>query len=236
MKNTSSSEIKMWSVAFNAKSGPGWKMDLSVRSAMRRGVMNVQSVHRTKILFLALSARISLRVIVINASQKERLNAASAVVQIAGIPAAADMLTVVKSVMRPYVRAAGPITNVRVRVVMRTDSTSFWFGCCPASLAVPAGDEIIWLSLFVKGLWFCCFWKKNKMKPTNRNADTYVEGERQYLSQFLQDTVGHPDMMYSFHTLVGHSCLTLLGTTLARHFYLTRLFNTLVGHSHLTLL
>ena len=38
--------------------------------------------------------------------------------------------------------------------------------------------------------------KKKKMKPTNPNADTYVEGERQYLSHFLPDiVVGHPDMI-----------------------------------------
>ena len=36
--------------------------------------------------------------------------------------------------------------------------------------------------------------KIDKMKPTNPNPDTYIEGERQ-LSHFLSDIVlGHPDM------------------------------------------
>ena len=38
---------------------------------------------------------------------------------------------------------------------------------------------------------------ENKMKPTNPNADTFLEGERQYLSHFLLDiVVGHPDMTH----------------------------------------
>ena len=90
--------------------------------------MNVQSVHRTRIVFLAVCALISPRVIAINASQKERPNTASVGTWIAGIPVAADILTVVESVMPPYVLGAGPITNVRVRVATRTDSASFWLG------------------------------------------------------------------------------------------------------------
>ena len=80
----------------------------------------------------------------------------------------------------------------------------------------------------------CAFKKQklNRMKPTNPNADTFVEGERQYLSHVLPDiVVGHPDMTRWFDSLVGHSCLTLLRNTLARHFYLTRLFDTLTWHS-----
>ena len=38
---------------------------------------------------------------------------------------------------------------------------------------------------------------KNTMKPTNPTADTFIGGEKQYLSHFLPDiVVGHPDMTH----------------------------------------
>ena len=72
--------------------------------------------------------------------------------------------------------------------------------------------------------------KKNKMKPTNPNADTYVEKQRfnTYLSQFpANPLVEHPDLTHWGDTLVGHPCLLRSGKTLW--------FDTLVGHSCLTL-
>ena len=61
------------------------------------------------------------------------------------------------------------------------------------------------------------------MKPTNPNADTYVEEQKQYLSHFpANPLVGHPDVTHWGDTLVGHpSYLTFLLDTLVRHFYLT---------------
>ena len=53
----------------------------------------------------------------------------------------------------------------------------------------------------------------NKMKPTNPNADTYVEkqGFNTYLSQFpANPLVEHPDLTHWSDNLVGHPCLTLL--------------------------
>ena len=80
--------------------------------------------------------------------------------------------------------------------------------------------------------------KKNKMKPTNPNADTYVEKQRlnTYLSQFPANPfVEHPDLTHWGDTLVGHPCLTLLRYTLVRHSCITLWFDTLAGHSCLTL-
>ena len=67
---------------------------------------------------------------------------------------------------------------------------------------------------------------KNKMKPTNPNADTYVEKQRfnTYLSQFpANPLVEHPDLTHWGDTLVGHPCLTLLRYALVRHSCLTLL-------------
>ena len=88
----------------------------------------------------------------------------------------------------------------------------------------------------------------NKMKPTNPNADTFVEEQRQYihhLSHFpTNPLVGHPELTHWGDTLVGHPCLTLLRnalvrhSTLAWHFYLTLLWDlwdTLAWHSCKTL-
>ena len=78
-------------------------------------------------------------------------------------------------------------------------------------------------------------WKqKNWMKPTNPNADTFVEGERQYLSHFLPDIVaGHHDTTYWFDsdTIARHSCDTPLLDTLLWHSDLTLLWGTLIWHS-----
>ena len=78
---------------------------------------------------------------------------------------------------------------------------------------------------------------ENKMKPTNPNADTYVEKQRLILlSQFpANPLVEHPDLTHWGDTLVGHPCLTLLRYALVRHSCLTLWFDTLVGHSCLTL-
>ena len=79
---------------------------------------------------------------------------------------------------------------------------------------------------------------ENKMKPTNPNADTYVEKQRlnTYLSQFPANPfVEHPDLTHWGDTLVGHPCLTLLRYALVRHSCMTLWFDTLAGHSCLTL-
>ena len=83
----------------------------------------------------------------------------------------------------------------------------------------------------------CAF--KNKMKPTNPNADTYVEKHRfnTHLSQFpANPLVEHPDLTHWGDTLVGHPCLTLLLDSLIWHSRGTLLLDTLVRHSSLTLL
>ena len=78
--------------------------------------------------------------------------------------------------------------------------------------------------------------QKNKMKPTNPNADTYVEKHKfnTYLSQFpANPLVEHPDLTHWGDTLVGHPCLTLLRCaldTLAWHSSKTLLLDTLVRH------
>ena len=80
---------------------------------------------------------------------------------------------------------------------------------------------------------------KNKMKPTNPNADTYVEKRKfnTYLSQFpANPLVEHPDLTHWGDTLVGHPCLTLLRYALVRHSCLTLWFDTLAWHSSKTLL
>ena len=79
---------------------------------------------------------------------------------------------------------------------------------------------------------------KQDVKPTNPNADTYVEKQRfnTYLSQFpANPLVEHPGLTHWGDTLVWHPCLTLLRYTLVRHSCLTLWFDTLVGHSCLTL-
>ena len=84
-----------------------------------------------------------------------------------------------------------------------------------------------------------CYTYRNKMKPTNPNADTYVEkqGFNTYLSQFpANPLVEHPDLTHWSDNLVGHPCLTLLRYALVRHSCLTLWFDTLVGHPCLTLL
>ena len=80
---------------------------------------------------------------------------------------------------------------------------------------------------------------ENKMKPTNPNADTYVEKQRcnTYLSQFpANPLVEHTDLTRWGDTLVGHPCLTLLRYALVRHSCMTLWFDTLVWHSSETLL
>ena len=97
---------------------------------------------------------------------------------------------------------------------------------------------------------------KNKMKPTNPNADTHEWSPRTrmltrtsmlknkdetYLSHFpANPLVGHPDLTRWGDTLVGHPCLTLLRSaqkdTLAWHCCKTLLLDTLLRHSYLTLL
>ena len=62
--------------------------------------------------------------------------------------------------------------------------------------------------------------EKNKMKPTNPNADTYVEEQKQYLfiTFSSEPTCGTPWR----DTLRWHSCRTpFLLDTLVRHSYLT---------------
>ena len=90
--------------------------------------------------------------------------------------------------------------------------------------------------------WWCpsfpiiCYWhggtQKNKMKPTNPNADTYVDKQRQYLFITFpaNSLVRHPEFTHWCDTLVGHPCLTLLRNALVRHFCLTLLWDTLVRH------
>ena len=87
--------------------------------------------------------------------------------------------------------------------------------------------------------------RKNKMKPTNPNADTYVEKEglNTYVSQFPANPfVEHPDLTHWGNTLVGHHTIalhsgkTLLLDTLIWHSCGTLLLDTLLRHSYLTLL
>ena len=92
------------------------------------------------------------------------------------------------------------------------------------------------LGMVICGLFFP---QKNKMKPTNPNADTYVEKQRcnTYLSQFpANPLVEHTDLTRWGDTLVGHPCLTLLRYALVRHSCMTLWFDTLVWHSSETLL
>ena len=65
----------------------------------------------------------------------------------------------------------------------------------------------------------------NKMKPTNPNADTYVDKQRQYLFvTFPANTlVRHPEFTHWGDTLVGHPCLTRLRNALVRHSWETLL-------------
>ena len=95
--------------------------------------------------------------------------------------------------------------------------------------------------------WMKARKKKNKMKPTNPNADTYVDKQRQYFFVTLptNSLVRHPEFTHWGGTLVGHPCLTLLRNALVRHSCLTLtwdtlawhcLLDTLVRHSYLTFL
>ena len=88
----------------------------------------------------------------------------------------------------------------------------------------------------------------NKMKPTNPNADTYVEEQKQYsfITFSSEPTCGTPwgDTLrwhscttpFLLDTLTWHSCKTLLLATLLRHSYLKLLTWHLARHSHWTLL
>ena len=80
--------------------------------------------------------------------------------------------------------------------------------------------------------------KKNKMKPTNPNADTYVDKQRQYLFVTLpaNSLVRHPEFTHWGDTLVGRPCLTLLRKSPVRHSCLTLFLDTLIWHSCKTLL
>ena len=75
---------------------------------------------------------------------------------------------------------------------------------------------------------------KNKMKPTNPNADTYVEEQRQYLfiTYSNEPTCGTPWL----DALRWHSCRTPLLDTIAQRSGKTFLLDTLVGHSCVTIL
>ena len=89
--------------------------------------------------------------------------------------------------------------------------------------------------------------KKNKMKPTNPNADTYVKEQKQYLfiTCSSEPTCGTPwrDTLrwhscrtpFLLDTLTWHSCKTLLLDTLAWHSSGTLLLDILVRLSYLTL-
>ena len=95
--------------------------------------------------------------------------------------------------------------------------------------------------------------EKQKMKPTNPNADTYVEERRQYIfvnirhifqrthlwAPWLDTLRWHSCRTPLLHTmcnaLVRHSCLTLLQDTLTWHSFSTLLLDALVRHSFLTL-
>ena len=77
----------------------------------------------------------------------------------------------------------------------------------------------------------------NKMKPTNPNADTYVDKQRQYLFVTFptNSLVRHPEFTHWGDTLAWHYWATLAWhscETLVRHF----LLDTLVRHSYLTCL
>ena len=94
------------------------------------------------------------------------------------------------------------------------------------------------LGVFVDCMVISCNVPKNKMKPTNPNADTYVEKQRlnTYLSQFPANPFAeHHDVTHWGDTLVGHPCLTLLRYPLVRHSCMTLWFDTLAGHPCLTL-
>ena len=69
--------------------------------------------------------------------------------------------------------------------------------------------------------------QKNKMKPTNPNADTNVNRQKQHLSHFLDTLMGHLYLTHRLvllrHTLMGPPDLTLLHDTVIRHSYLTLL-------------
>ena len=113
----------------------------------------------------------------------------------------------------------------------------------PVGCVGPLASTAFLVLVGVSGQTWSIFWqtfteRKNKMKPTNPNADTYVEKQRlnTYLSQFpVNPFVEHPDLTHWGDTLVGHPCLTLLHYALVRHSCMTLWFDTLAGHSCLTL-
>ena len=86
---------------------------------------------------------------------------------------------------------------------------------------------------------------KNKMKPTNPNADTYVEEPRQYLfvtfsseptfgTPWLDTLRWHSCRTHLLDTIAQRSCKTLLLDTLTWHSCKTLLLDTLVTHACLT--
>ena len=75
---------------------------------------------------------------------------------------------------------------------------------------------------------------RNKMKPTNPNADTYVEEQRQYL--FLTFSSEPTCETPWVDTLRWHSCKTPLLDTIAQRSGKTLLLDTLIWHSCVTLL
>ena len=130
--------------------------------------------------------------------------------------------------------------------------SSFWKA---KSLEIPSidGKGYVNFTNFTRSIpdpagCFCCNKKlKNKMKPTNPNADTYVEEQKQYLfiTFSSEPTCGTPwrDTLrwhscrtpFLLDALTWHSCKTLLLDTLAWHSSGTLLLDILVRHSYLTL-
>ena len=115
------------------------------------------------------------------------------------------------------------------------------FGRIYSSEQNPKTDhkEDLFLEAFSKHLFTLFYptqnWKieeKNKMKPTNPNADTYVDKQRQYLIVTFpaNSLVRHPEFTHWGDALVGHPCLTLLRNALVRQSCLTLLWDTLVRH------
>ena len=117
---------------------------------------------------------------------------------------------------------------------------------CAHSLRTAIGNEAPFLKEHLKEKKE----NRNKMKPTNPNADTYVEEQKQYLfetylSHFpANPLVGHPALTHWVtllqDTLAWHCCATpgktLLLNTLMWHSCETLFLDTLVRHSCLTFL
>ena len=83
-------------------------------------------------------------------------------------------------------------------------------------------------------VWNIQLLRKNKMKPTNPNADTYVKEQRQFLFVTFSSvpTCETPWVV----TLKWHSCRTPLLDTIAQRSGKTLLLDTLIWHSCVTLL